>query len=290
MLKIEKKMLEWAEKHIYQLTVLLVCVIALYMKKGAIWWTSPDAGYYFDRHTNHTQSSFYYILVTLVQYLPMVPLHGMKWLYSLSDFVMVFLGAMVMDGEWKKVSLKKTLFLIILSLSPVAYLRGAVWAQPDALAFSLILAAYLLWVRGQKKCALIPAVLGVTLYPCFLLLIVGYLWFSDNRISGRTWIYLVVLCVGLLTIQGLSSVALGDSWQEGICTCFRWMAYEPYEGALYKQDGMSWILQMINVFGYGVAMTSVLLAYRKKISYIAVLLIHLPVLQVYGSLLFSPAV
>lgn len=289
MLKLEKRLLEWAEKHMYQLTVLLVCVIALYMKRGAIWWNSPDVGYYFDRHTNHTQSAFYYILITLAQYLPMLPLRVMKWIYSLADFAVVFLGAMAMDGEWKKLSLKKTLFLVVLSLSPIAYLRGAVWAQPDALAFSLILAAYLLWVRGQKKCALISAVLGAALYPCFLLLIIGYLWFSDNRINGKTWRYLAVLCAGFLAVQGLSGVALGNTWQEGIRTCFRWIAYEPYGGAIYKQDGLGWILQMINVFGYGAAMTSVLLVYRKRISYIAALLIHLAVLLVYGSLLF-PAV
>lgn len=286
MLKIEKRLLEWAEKYMYQLTVLLVCLIALYMRRGAIWWHSPDVGYYFDRHENYIQSSFYYVLVTLAQYLPMLPLHGMKWLYSLADFAVIFLSVVVMDGDWKKLSLKKTLFLIVLTLSPVAYLRGAVWAQPDALAFSLILAAYLLWNRGRKSCALIPAVLGAALYPCFILLIVGYLWFSDNRIKGKTWIYLVVLWVGFLAFQGLCSVISGDTWQEGIRTCFWWMAYEPYGGVLYKKDGLSWILQMINVFGYGAAMLSVLLVYRKKLYYIAALLIHLAVLLVYGSLLF----
>lgn len=286
MLKIEKKLLVWAEKHMYHLTVLLVCVIALYMRRGAVWWHSPDVGYYFDRHVNHTQSSLYYVLTMLAQYLPVLPLHGLKWLYSVADFAVIFLGAMAMDGEWKKLSLKKTIFLIAFILSPVSYLRGAVWAQPDALAFSLILAAYLLWIRGCRKCALIPAILGAALYPCFLLLVVGYLWLSDNCVRGKAWIYLVVLWVGLLAFQGLCGVISGDTWQEGIGTCFRWLAYDPYGGALYKKDGLSWILQMVNVSGYGASMLSVLLVYRKKLSYTAALLIHLTVLLVYGSLLF----
>lgn len=289
MSKTEKKLLEWAEKHMYQLTILLVCFIALYMRRGAIWWSSPDVGYYFDRHENHTQSAFYYVLVMLAQYLPMLPLHGMKWLYSLADFVVIFLVAEAMDGGGKRLSLKKTLFLIVCILSPVAYLRGAVWAQPDALAFSLILAAYLLWNRGWKICALIPAVLGTALYPCFVLLILGYLWFTDSRIEGKTWIYLAVLAGGLLAFQGFCGVILGDTWQGGIGTCFRWMAYEPYGGVLYKKDGLAWISQMINVFGYGASMLSVLLAYRKKLSCVTALLIHLAVLLVYGSLLF-PAI
>lgn len=290
MLKIEKKALEWAEKHMYQLTVLLVCIIALYMRRSAIWWNSPDIGYYFDRHTNHTQSSFYYVLVMLAQYLPMLPLHVMKWFYSLADFAVIFLGTMVMDRDWKKLSLKKTLFLIVFILSPVAYLRGAVWAQPDSLAFGMILAAYLMWSRGWRKWALVPAALGVALYPCFILLVVGYFWLSDHGCNGKIWIYFMVLFAGVLTVQGLSGVILGDTWKEGIRTCFRWMAYEPYMGVLYKKNGIDWGLQIINVCGYGAAMTSVLLAYRRKISYIAALAIHLAVLLVYGSLLFPVTV
>lgn len=286
MLKIEKKALEWAEKHMYQLTVLLVSLIALYMRRGAIWWYSPDVGAYFDRHVDHTQSSLYYVLVMLVQYLPMTPLHGMKWFCSLADFAVVLFCAMAMDGDWKKLSLKKTLFLVALILSPVAYLRGAVWAQPDSMAFCLILAACLLWNRGWKKWALIPAILGTALYPCFLLLAVGYLWLSGCRADRRTWVYYAVLAAGFLAVQGFCGMITGDTWQEGIRTGFRWMAYEPYEGALYKENGMEWIRQMVSVCGYGGAMTGLLLVYRKKLSYVSVLLIHVVVLLAYGSLLF----
>lgn len=286
MLKIEKRVLEWAEKHMYPLTILLVCVLALYMRRGAIWWSSPDVGTYFDGHENHIQSAFYYALVRLAQYFPMLPLHVMKWIYSLADMAVIVLSVMAMDGDWKKFSLRKTLFLIVFVLSPVAYLRGAVWAQPDSLAFGLVLSAYLLWSRGWRKCAMVPAVLGVALYPCFILLVIGYLWLSDRDDRKKAWIYFTVLFVAVLVVQGSNSMILGGTWKEGIRTCFRWMAYEPYMGVLYKVNGIDWILQMINVCGYGAAMTSVLLAYRKKLPYIAAVGIHLAVLLVYGSLLF----
>lgn len=289
MLKIEKKVLEWAEKYMYQMAILLVCLIALYLRRGAVWWSSPDVGFYFDWHENHTQSSLYYVLVMLVQHLPMLPLHSMKWLYSMADFAVIFFCAMVMNGGGKELSLRKTVFLIVLILSPVTYLRGAVWAQPDSVAFCMILAGYLMWNRGWKKWALIPAGLGAALYPCFLLLVLGYLWFHGDRGHGKTWICFVVLLTGVLAVQGLCSMVTGNPWQEGFRTCFRWMAYEPYKGVLYKQDGLKWLIQMINVCGYGAAVTSLLLVYRKKISYAAALLIHLVVLLVYGSLLFPPA-
>lgn len=289
MLKIEKKILEWAERYLYQIAILMVCLIALYLRRGAVWWTSPDVGYYFDWHENHTQSSFYYALVMLVQHLPMLPLHGMKWLYSLADFAVVFFCVKVMDRDGRRLTLRKVLFLIALILSPVAFLRGAVWAQPDSAAFCLILAGYLMWNRGWRKWALIPAGLGAALYPCFLLFILGYLWIRSDRGEGRMWLYFTALSAGVLAVQGLCSTVTGNTWREGILTCFRWMAYEPYEGVLYKQDGLEWVLQMINVCGYGAAMTGLLLAYRRRISCKAVLLIHLAVLMVYGSLLFPTA-
>ena len=286
MLTAEKKILQWAEKHMHQIAILLVCLIALYLRRGAVWWNSPDVGFYFDRHPNHTQSSFYHVLVLIVQYLPVLPLHGMKWLCILADCVVIYLCAIAMGMSWKKLSFRNSIFLIPMILSPVTYLRGAVWAQPDSIAFCLILAACLLWNRGRRNRALIPAILGAAVYPGFLLLVAGYLWLSEFRRDRKTWIYFVAFLAGFLTVQGLCAVTTGDTWQEGIRTCFRWMAYDPYEGTLYKQNGLEWVLQMINVCGYGAAMTSLLMVWKKKLSHTAALLIHIAVLLVYGSLLF----
>ncbi len=289
MLMLEKKILQWAEKHMCHLAILLACGIALYLRRGAIWWNSPDVGFCFDRHPNHIQSSLYYVLVLLMQYLPLLPLHSMKWLCILADCGVILFCALGMGGSWKKPALKDSIFLIIIILSPAAYLRGAVWAQPDSVAFCLLLAAYLLWSRGWRKCALIPAVAGAAIYPCFLLLIVGYLWFSGCGGNGRAWIYFAAVLAGLLLILGLSAVAIGETWQEGIHSCIRWMAFDPYEGILYKQDGLAWLLQIVNVCGYGAAIVSLLLARRGKISWTVVLLTHMATLMVYGRLLFPAA-
>ena len=75
MLKAEKKLLLWAERHMLLLTVLMAAALGLYLRRAAVWWTAPDAGALFDRHENNIQSSFYHLVVYAAQYLPALPLH-----------------------------------------------------------------------------------------------------------------------------------------------------------------------------------------------------------------------
>ena len=79
MLKTEKKLIMWIEKHMFFLMALFAAAVGLYLRKAVIWWASPDASFYFDGHADNIQSAFYYLLVHLLQYLPMLPLHGMKF-------------------------------------------------------------------------------------------------------------------------------------------------------------------------------------------------------------------
>jgi len=301
MLKAEKLVIQFIEKHLYLLMVLLVSAMALFLRRPAVWWNSPDVGAYFDGHANHTQSSLYYVLVSLIQHLPLLPLHSLKWIMGLADFAAATLCVVAAErketvagrketaaGSQTKDALKSVVFYTVLIMSPVAYLRGILWAQPDVLAFVCILGAYLLWGKGKKALAVLAAVPGVTVYPAFFLLILGYLWFSDKGVRGKNWIYLGSLAAGFILLQGLCSLILGNTWKEGIMTCFRWTAYEPYGGKLFE-DGLAWVKQMVNVCGYGAAMVSLLLAYKRRVSYIVPLMIHMAVLLVYGSFLFPAA-
>ena len=56
MLKIERKVLLWVEKHMFVLLAVLAAVMGLYLRRGAVWWSSPDDGYYFDGHEGNIQS------------------------------------------------------------------------------------------------------------------------------------------------------------------------------------------------------------------------------------------
>ena len=147
MLKAEKKLLLWAERHMLLLTVLMAAALGLYLRRAAVWWTAPDAGALFDRHENNIQSSFYHLVVYAAQYLPALPLHTVKWLAGGADYVVALLFAAIACGQKEK--LKHTFCFVVCLLSPVVYLRGICWGQIDSVAFAFLLGAYLLWEKGR---------------------------------------------------------------------------------------------------------------------------------------------
>lgn len=288
MLKIERKLLLWVEKHMFLLMALLAAGIALYLRRTAIWWASPDAGYYFDRHPNHIQSALYDLMVHWMQYLPLLPLHSMKWLCGFADFAVAFLCVAAAGGYGQREKLKPTFYFVVCLLSPVVYLRGVCWAQPDSVGFGLLLGAYLLWTKGKKIPAVALASVGVAIYPCFLAVVLGWMLYRRKEVADRDWICGGAVLAGCLLLQAAAGMLLGISWKESLWSCIRWTTYEPLTGELY-QEPLMWAGQMVNLFGYGLAMISGIAAYRHKIPYAGTLFVHLAVLLLYGSLLFPPA-
>lgn len=285
MLKIEKKLLQWVEKHMFLLMALLAMAIALFLKRMAIWWGTPEVSYYFDGHKNNIQSALYLGLVRLVQYLPMIPLHSIKWLAVLADFGVAVLCLLAVGGHTERLKLKPTFYFSVCLLSPMVYLRGVSWGQIDSVAFLFLLAAYLLWERNKKIIAVLLAVIAVSLYPCLLPIACFWVLYQNKGIPGKDWIYMGIMIVASVVLQGVCSMALGNGFADGVMSCVRWTTYDPYTGIVFNQP-LLWVKQMINLFGYAGVMISGIAAYRHKISYVTTLLINLAVLLVYASFMF----
>ena len=285
MLKIEKKLLLWVEKHMFLLMALLAVAIGLFLKRMAIWWAAPNVGYYFDGHTNNIQSMFYHGLIRLVQYVPMLPLHSIKWLTVIADLAVAFLCLLAVDGHREKLKLKPTFYFAICVLSPVVFLRGVSWGQIDSIAFLFLLAAYLMWEKEKKIVAVLLAVIAGTLYPCFLPLACCWILWKCKGVPGKDWVYLGVMIVVSIVLQGVCGMALGYGFGEGVMSCVRWTTYDPYTGVAFHEP-LLWVKQMVNLFGYAGVMISGIAAYRHKISYVTTLLINLAVLLVYASFMF----
>ena len=171
MLKIEKKMISWAERHMLWLLVALAAALGLYLRKIVVWWGAPDINCYFDSHENNVQSAFYYLLIHLTQYLPVLPLHSVKWLVGIADYIVAALCFVAVGGLKDGLKIKSAFYLVVCILSPVAFLRGICWAQVDALAFGFLLGAWILWEKEKRAVATALAICGTALYPCFLLLV-----------------------------------------------------------------------------------------------------------------------
>jgi len=166
MLKIERKLIDWAEKHMLVLMLLLVSALALYVRRFPIWWNTGDVAAYFDAHENCTQSFFYFLLVRGVQALPLLPIHSIKWLSIAGDFGTAALCLLLVRGWNKKNSLLQALCYCMCLFSPVLILRGCAWAQIDSLALMSFLLGWLLWERGARLSAVFCIMLSALLYPC----------------------------------------------------------------------------------------------------------------------------
>ncbi len=297
MLKWEKRLIEFLEKHMLILAVLLVSVIALYLRRGNIWYHTEDCVSYFDSHEGNIQSALYYLLVWLAGFLFELPLHGIKWIAGLADFGVASLavclcmakpGALLEEGNLLQktgrlipdnttAKIKLVALYTVCLFAPTIYVRGCVWAQIDSLAMFFLLGAVCFKEYLGKK-GLVPAValaaIGVALYPPFMLFVILYCLFAENGEAPCVkylWLVIGVIAVVLELVSGL---AIGISWQSGMQSFIRWTTWHPLTGLRYTEVG-TWMWHQLLMFAYGMAVISLPCAFRKKIPYMFAIAVHL---------------
>ncbi|MCM1568054.1 MAG: hypothetical protein NC081_01255 [Roseburia sp.] len=312
----EQWLLDLLERHMLLLAVLLASLLALYLRKIAVWWNYEGILGHFDLHANHTESSFYYLLLKIAEYIPILPLHSFKWLGGLSDFALALLCARIAGGHSR---LKAAILYLLCLFSPVVFLRGIVWAQPDSTALVLLLAACVLHLhsgagknRGMYFSAIWLAGMGIALAPCLLIVFLIYLTISPHKLDSpgrsiptasenspavkttRLWLTgMAVLAVTAL-LQTVSALLLNQSPWEGLWSGLRFGTYHPLTGALYETPG-EWLTQMLILFGLPASVISLLYAAKSREGgpsctagpVVIAVSIQFMVTLLYGSCLFS---
>lgn len=287
--KIERKLLEFLEKHMLLLSALIFSLLALYLRKTGVWWRYENIDAYFDLHENHTYTSAYYMLIRLIQYLPFLPLYSIKWLAGVSDFgvagLVVYLLGKETDGR------KKLIFYVVSIFSPVLFLRGIIWAQLDSFAVLLLLAGYALQ-SGKKKrgrfydCfALISVIGGVSLCPYLFLIVLFYLWQKNER-QQNFWLQTAFVVTGGLLVQLVSAYLMNEAWTEGLFSTVRFLTYHPVSGMKYE-DATEWLINMIILYSPVASVLTALAAARHRFSYNWTIVIQIVATVLYGSVLFT---
>ena len=282
MLSIEKKLIEWVEKNRYILATILVTVFALYLRKIGIWWNEPNVTASFDMHEGYTQSSLYYVLIRLVQYLPLLPLHSVKWMAGLCDFVVAILCAYLCGGKNGLKEGKSAIIYIVLLFSPVCFIRGVIWGQIDSVAMVLLLAALVAWEKRKLAISVLFAIVACSLYPGLFLAVV---WFLQSRKVEKRELFIVGIGGVGLILLGVCSVILGNGFADGVLSFVRWTTYHPVSAVVYD-NAVEWMQQMISYMGYSVCILTAVAALRKKLKIQWTVVCHLLVTIVYGSQIF----
>lgn len=288
MLKTERKLIDFIEKHMLIFQMFLVSALALYIRRIPIWWNTDDVAAYFDFHENCTQSGLYYLLVRAVQYLPMLPVHSIKWISVIGDFGTAVLCLLLVRGKNRDNRLLQVFCYTLCLFSPVMFLRGVAWAQIDSFAVMLFLLGWLLW---EKNIRIVPGVcmlLSALLYPCMLFFVFWFLWSRREEMKESTfWIGNLGFLSVWLILCGLVFLPLEKSFSEGLKNSLAWLTYDPVTGQSFA-TGLDWVLEMLVTLGLPGSVIGGLEFVRRqrKVSAFAVLLVHFLITVLFGNRMF----
>lgn len=292
--KIEKKMLEWAERHMSVLVLLLISLLALYIRRMPIWWHPKDIAAYFDCHENSVQSFLYYLLVQGVQYLPLLPVHSIKWISIAGDFGTAALCLLLVREDNKDNELLPVFCYSMCLFSPVMILRGCVWAQIDSLAVMFFLLGWLFWRKEKRSLAAVSVLISALLYPCMIIFVFWLLWRekcrekseSEGTKTGRCRLKALVLFAVWMFGCGLAALPLGKGFVEGVKNGLAWLIYDPVSGQGFA-TGMGWIMEvMMNLGLAGSVIGGLTFVRRRRFPLFAMLGVHFLIAVLYGSRLF----
>lgn len=290
MLKIERKLIDFLDKHICLLCMLLVTALGLWLRRLAIWWNYDNVAAYFDMHAHSPQGATYYLLVFLLQYLPKLPLHSVKWLAGLSDIGVAILMASMLGKN--AAPTKKLIFYVVSLFSPVLFLRGITLGQLDSMAILFLLLGYALYEKYWNVCRLpmrgiivFFTAFSIALYPCLLFAVFFFL-LQQKKSQQAFWCELLALLAGIGLLQSISVLVLKLPWTEGIYSLFHYLTYHPETGELYQNAG-EWLLYMGIQWGAAASMLSLLAAGRHKISYAWAIGIQITASVLCGEFLFK---
>lgn len=293
MLKIERRFIEFVEKHLFLLCALLSVLLALYLRKTAVWWHYGAASSYFDMHRHDTRTVAYHLIVRLSQYLPLLPLHSMKWLAGLADFGVAGLVTYLLGKEAN--DSKRLIFFIACLFSPVLFLRGITWGQIDSVGILLLLIGYALHAgegsdgrKYRKWLALLSTACAVSLCPWLFFIVLLYLWRREVR-QPDFWCGILLLTAGVFALQLVSALFLQVSWKESFFSLVRFLTYHPESGMQYD-NAAEWFMQMLCLCGPAASILTMLAAGRHRFPYTWAILIQIVTVVLYGAYLFREIV
>lgn len=153
MLKLEKNIIEYLEKHICLVFTIIVILLTLFIKIKMLDFESGDyqlflkdwfdylkdnGGIYALKSYPGDYNAPYVTLMALLTYLPIKSLYSIKILSIIFDYILAFAAGLLV----KEITHKKNLSLItftIISILPSVLLNGAMWGQCDSIYASFIL-------------------------------------------------------------------------------------------------------------------------------------------------------
>ena len=220
MFKIEKKFLEWVEKHILLFCVIGVTLISMIIRysfreiisNDAYWCLLPwydvikeNGGIYALGSQVGDYNMLYQFIIAVFTYLPIEPLSAYKLLSCIFDYLLAAaMGYFVYFFSEKDRILKGTMAYMLVLMSPIVILNSSYWGQSDAIYTFFCVASLLAFCRDKYKLTFVlyGVAFAFKLQAVFLLPFFLFAYFVKKKFSVLYFGIIPVMMV-ILSIPGL---------------------------------------------------------------------------------------
>lgn len=229
MFKIEKRLLEWVEKHILLFCVIGVTLISMMIRysyreiisNDAYWCLLPwydvikeNGGIYALGSQVGDYNMLYQFIIAVFTYLPIEPLSAYKLLSCIFDYLLAAaMGYFVWFFSEKDRVLKGAMAYMLVLISPIVILNSSYWGQCDAIYTFFCVASLLAFCRDKYKLTFIlyGVAFAFKLQAVFLLPFYLFAYFVKKKFSilhfGLIPVMMVILSIpGLLMGRSITEV------------------------------------------------------------------------------------
>lgn len=249
MLKAERKLLEWADRHLQFIVIGAFCLMGLLIRWPLRNLISGDAHYFllpwYEQIKENGLSQqvgdynlLYQALIALMTHLPLAPLHAYKLLSVVFDYLLAA-GAGILTAILAKQDKlwQGTLAFGLVLISPLVVLNSAAWAQCDAIytCFAVFFLLALLKHRHALAMILLGLAFTFKLQAVFLLPLFLFVYYTRRKFSAALFLLIpLTMCAA-----SLPSIFFGRSLSDVFLIYFNQTSSYPYMAMNYPS---AWLL------------------------------------------------
>lgn len=249
MLKLERRILEWADRHLQTIVLAAFCVLGLLVRWLLRDHLSGDAYYFLLPWYEQIKADglsqqvgdynlLYQALIALMTCLPVKPLYTYKLLSVIFDYILAAGAGYLTAGLAKTDKLwKGTIAFGLVLFSPLVVLNSAAWAQCDAIYVSFAIVSLLALLKHRHVTAMILLGLSFTfkLQAVFLLPLFLFVYYTRRSFSAILFLIIpLTMCAA-----SLPSVFFGRELSEVFLIYFKQTSSYPYMAMNYPS---AWLL------------------------------------------------
>ena len=284
MLQIEKKFIAWINSHMVFISLIFTVLVAIWIRMAGRNYVGNDYHFsLYDIPGNCNSFLFRNFVAFLMAGWADHTIQIIKISAYIGDFGVALLVLLLLRRERKDLS-RLQIFLAVSAclLSPVPLLYSVSGMKIDSVCTCLLLLGLLLCEKGWILLSVPVMMLAAFLYPAYwpiAIVLNIYMIIRQKKIDKLNLQTRISMGVSVC-ILALSVFVENLKTSDG-CYWGKIFIVDPYSAAAYSNAGY-WLLGMFRIYGYSLAMFSLLLSFRRKKLRIPALLMQLLVLMVVG--------